>query len=135
MSDKLTIACDTKRLPDIRQFIGNVLAKNQLDEVEAHKLILAVDEICANLIIHANDSDPSKELNVIVDVKPGKIVFTIKDKGKSFDITKYKAPSMDHIVTTGRKGGLGLILVRRIMDDIQFSTEKNCNICKLVKNR
>lgn len=101
--------------------------------MESHKIILAVDEICANLIIHANNSDPSKKLNVGVDVDKNKVTFTIKDKGKTFDITKYKEPSMDHIINTGRKGGLGLILVRRIMDDIEFSTKKNYNICRLVK--
>lgn len=133
MSKKITIACDTKCLPDVRKFISDVLSKNNLDDVESHKIVLAVDEICANLIIHANNSDPDKKLNVSCEVKNDQVTCTIKDKGKTFDITKYKEPSMDHIITTGRKGGLGLILVRRIMDDIQFSTEKNYNICRLVK--
>lgn len=106
-----------------------------MDDVESHKMILAVDEICANLIIHANSSDPNKQLNVAINVNDDRIIFTIKDKGKTFDITKYKEPAMDHIISTGRKGGLGLILVRRIMDDIEFSTEKNYNICRLVKKR
>jgi len=66
-----------------------------------------------------------------VDTK--KIVFTIKDKGLAFDFTKYKEPSMDEIVSTRRKGGLGLMLVRRIMDKIEFTTEKNYNICTLIK--
>lgn len=106
-----------------------------MNEVESHKVILAVDEICANLIIHANESDATKKLSVAVDIDPKKVIFTIRDKGKTFDITQYKEPTMDKIITTGRKGGLGLILVRRIMDDIQFSTEKNYNICKLIKKR
>lgn len=117
----------------MRKFIGDILDKNHLDQVESHKIILAVDEICANLIIHANESDITKTLNVEVKVRPKEIVFQIKDKGKAFDITKYKAPSMDQIVNTRRKGGLGLILVKRIMDDIEFTTEKNYNICRLVK--
>ena len=135
MSKTITIACETKNLPKVRKFIGDILLRNELDEVESHKVILAVDEICANLIIHANHSDPSKNLEVGVDVDPANVVFTIKDRGESFDITKYKEPSMDKIINTGRKGGLGLILVRRIMDNIEFSTEKNCNICTLTKKR
>ena len=62
------------------------------------------------------------------------IQFTIKDKGISFDMSNYQEPSMSDIVSSGRKGGVGLILVKRIMDKIEFSTEKNYNICRLTKN-
>lgn len=102
--------------------------------MEGHKIVLAVDEICANLIIHANKCDPNSKLNLAIDfMVRDKVVFTIKDKGVAFDFTKYEEPSIDEIVSTQRKGGLGLILVRRIMDKIEFTTEKNCNICTLIK--
>jgi serine/threonine-protein kinase RsbW len=134
LSEKITIACDPKQLPKVRKFVGEVLSENQLEEVQTHKLILAVDEICANLIIHANKSDASKELKVSVNVLRGKkVTFTIRDTGQSFDFGKYKEPTMDEVVKTRRRGGLGLILVRRIMDKIEFTTEKNYNICRLVK--
>lgn len=134
MSEKITIACDPKQLPQVRKFVGEVLSENHLEDVQTHKLVLAVDEICANLIIHANKSDASKQLNVSVKVVPGKkVTFTIKDTGQSFDFGKYKEPTMDEVVKTRRRGGLGLILVRRIMDKIEFTTEKNYNICRLVK--
>ncbi len=134
MSEKITIACDPGCLPDVRKFVGNVLSENNLEEVQTHKLILAVDEICANLIIHANKSDASKKLKVSVKVEPGKqVTFLIHDQGTSFDFSQYKEPTMEHVVKTRRKGGLGLILVRRIMDKIEFTTEKNHNICRLVK--
>ena len=133
MTKKLTISCSKNNLPKIRKFVGEVLGENQVPEVEAHKIILAVDEVCANLIIHANRCDPSHNLDMAIKSSPDKIVFTIKDKGMAFDFTKYKEPSMDEIVSTRRKGGLGLMLVRRIMDKIEFTTEKNYNICTLIK--
>jgi len=133
LTEKLTISCEKKSLTKIRKFVGSALSKNEVAEVEAHKIVLAVDEICANLIIHANKCDPDKKLDLTIDFVRNKVVFTIKDKGIAFDFTKYKEPSMDEIVSTHRKGGLGLILVRRIMDKIEFTTEKNCNICTLIK--
>jgi len=130
---KLTISCKKDNLPKIREFVGGVLSESHMGEVEAHKIVLAVDEVCANLIIHANKCDPSHHLEMAIKVDTKKIVFTIKDKGLAFDFTKYKEPSMDEIVSTRRKGGLGLMLVRRIMDKIEFTTEKNYNICTLIK--
>lgn len=134
MTKRLTISCRKDSLPKIRKFVGGVLSENQVPDVEAHKIILAVDEVCANLIIHANKCDPTHNLDLTIKTSTDKIVFTIKDKGMAFDFTKYKEPSMDEIVSSRRKGGLGLMLVRRIMDKIEFTTEKNYNICTLIKN-
>lgn len=135
MKHKLTISCSKVNLTKIRHFVAELLGGIHLTEVEAHKLVLAVDEVCANLIIHSNQCNPTKKIDVIVDVEEQKsITFIIKDKGVSFDLNEYKEPSMDEIVTSGRKGGVGLILVKRIMDKIEFSTEKNYNICRLTKN-
>lgn len=135
MTEKLTISCKTNSLLEIRKFVGSILLKNALTEVQVHKIVLAVDEICANLIIHANKCNPKHKLLLAIEVVPHrKIIFTIKDKGMVFDFTKYEEPSLDEIISTRQKGGLGLILVRRIMDKIEFTTEKNCNICTLIKN-
>ena len=135
MANTLTISCEKANLPKIREFVSHALLNTVLSEVETHKVVLAVDEVCANLIIHANKCDPSHFLDMEIKVLPKKkVTFIIKDKGISFDFSQYQEPSMDEIVHTRRKGGLGLILVRRIMDDIEFTTEKNYNICRLVKN-
>ncbi|WP_421875000.1 ATP-binding protein [Marinoscillum sp.] len=135
MKHKLTISCSKVNLMRIRQFVAEMLNATPLTEVETHKLVLAVDEVCANLIIHSNQCNPTKKIDVIVDVKASeKITFTIKDRGVSFDMNSYQEPSMNEIITSGRKGGVGLILVKRIMDKIEFSTEKNYNICRLTKN-
>ncbi|MCP4460489.1 MAG: ATP-binding protein [Cytophagales bacterium] len=133
MTNRITISCSKDNLPKIRKFVGSVLNENKVAEVEAHKIILAVDEVCANLIIHANECNPSHNLDLTIKNDSKNIVFKIKDKGMAFDFTKYKEPSMDEIVSTRRKGGLGLMLVRRIMDKIEFTTEKNYNICTLIK--
>ena len=96
-------------------------------------MILAVDEVCANLIIHANHCDEGSHLHLTMETKPEEVEFIIKDKGVGFNINEYREPDISEIVNAKRKGGLGLMLVKRIMDQIEFSTEKNHNICKLVK--
>ncbi len=102
--------------------------------MESHKLVLAIDEVCANLIIHSNNCDPRARLELLVDFKKGdRISFVIRDRGVSFDLSRYREPSMDEIIASKRKGGLGLMLVKRIMDEIEFTTENNYNICRLIK--
>lgn len=113
--------------------MAEVLEEHHFKEIEAHKLVLAVDEVCANLIIHSNNCNPTRKIDVVVDLDPMQIIFLIKDRGIRFDFNNYAEPSMDEIISSKRKGGVGLMLVKRIMDKIEFSTEKNYNICKLTK--
>ncbi|WP_421892790.1 ATP-binding protein [Marinoscillum sp.] len=134
MENKLTISCSKQNLAKIRQFVADILDRQAIKEVEAHKLVLAVDEICANLIIHSNHCNPSHTIEVYVDFQPAdQVTFVIRDQGISFNLSTYAEPSLDEIVSSRRKGGVGLMLVKRIMDKIEFSTEKNYNICKLTK--
>lgn len=134
MKDKLTIACSKDNLVKIRRFVTEILQTHAVTEVEAHKMVLAVDEVCANLIIHSNHCNPTHSIEVLVDLRPSEqVIFVIKDKGVSFNLSTYAEPTLDEIVSSRRKGGVGLMLVRRIMDKIEFSTEKNYNICRLTK--
>ncbi|MEO9483362.1 MAG: ATP-binding protein [Ekhidna sp.] len=133
MNSKLTIGCDKNELVRVRQFTSDMLEEHKVPDLQAHKLVLAVDEVCANLIIHANDCNPDSRIEYNIIFKPKQIVFTFKDRGVGFDINEYESPSMEELVSSRRQGGLGLMLVKRIMDKIEFSTEKNHNICRLIK--
>lgn len=130
----IKISCSTSRLLEIRKFVSSVLEAHHYPEIESHKLVLAVDEVCANLIIHSNDCNPSQELELTVEYKEKEsIIFEIIDRGVSFDMNQYREPELKDLVNSKRKGGLGLMLVKRIMDKIEFKSEKNTNICRLVK--
>lgn len=119
----------------IRSFLDENLHRHNIPDIEIHKMILAIDEVCANLIIHANNCNPNEKLELAMEVRPNEgVIFIIKDHGIGFDINRYQEPELNEIVSAKRKGGLGLMLVKRIMDKIEFSTEKNYNICTLVKN-
>ena len=133
MSKKLIIGCDKSELIKIRRFTSNMLEVHCVPEDQAHKLVLAVDEVCANLIIHANHCNPCSRIEFDIAFRPKKIVFTFRDGGDRFDINKYESPSMENLISGRKQGGLGLMLVKRIMDKIELSTEKNCNICQLIK--
>ena len=134
MNRSITIPCSKSKLESVREFISGILAHYEFSEIDSHKIILAIDEVCANLIIHSNNCNPRESLQVAIDFIPKKsITFIIKDSGLTFDITQYKEPSMKEIVSSQRKGGIGLMLVKRIMDKIEFSQENNYNICRLTK--
>ena len=134
MKHRIIIPCEKEKLESVRVFVQRHLDKYGLSEIESHKLVLAIDEVCANMIIHSNNCDPNESLELEMMYKKNQnIIFVIRDKGESFDINAYNEPSMQEIISSKRKGGLGLMLVKRIMDKIEFTTENNYNICRLTK--
>ncbi|MEP0366661.1 MAG: ATP-binding protein [Cyclobacteriaceae bacterium] len=134
MNKKLSISCSKSNLLKIRQFVTDILTSYEVQELEAHKIILAVDEVCANLIIHSNNCNPNHKIEVeIKHPSTSKLVFIIRDSGISFNYKAYHEPSIEDIISSKRKGGVGLMLVKRIMDEVEFSKDKNCNICRLTK--
>ena len=134
MKYSFKVSCTKNKLRLIRDFIGKTLQKHDLPEIEINMLVLAVDEVCANLMIHSHGCNPDDfiELKVKVQDKQS-VTFDIVDKGEGFNILKYSEPTLTEIVKNKKKGGMGLMLVRRIMDDIEFRPSKNYNTYRLYK--
>jgi len=104
-----------------------------MSEIEQHQVILAVEEVCANLIIHSHDCNSKEYIDLNVISSPALIVFEILDFGKGFNILEYQEPELSQVIKSKRKGGLGIILIKRIMDKIEFESFENKNICRLYK--
>jgi serine/threonine-protein kinase RsbW len=133
-SNQLKVPCRKEKLKEVRVFVENLLKKQGIPEVEANQLVLAVDEVCANLMIHSHNCDPRKHIGIQIIVKRGKeVVFEISDYGVGFNFCHYKEPSIEDIIKQKKKGGVGLMLVKRIMDDMEFIRKHNRNVYRLVK--
>ncbi|ADR21844.1 hypothetical protein MATR_05230 [Marivirga tractuosa] len=133
MKFNLKVYCEKTRLRDIRGFITEKLKAYVHDDLEINQMVLAVDEICANLIIHSNYCNANETINLEVSVEKDGITFEISDEGEKFDINNYKEPSIQEVVQTKKKGGIGLMLVRRIMDKVEFVNKEQKNTCILHK--
>ena len=134
MEYKFKVPCSKNKLGDIREFLQRVLSENAIPEVTVNTLILAVDEVCANLIIHSHNCNPDDHIELKVKVTGNsEITFDIIDRGDGFNISDYQEPLISDIVKQKRKGGIGLMLVRRIMDEIELIQGKKKNVYRLHK--
>ncbi len=129
----LRVYCEKTRLKDIREFVTEKLRPYTHNELEINQMVLAVDEVCANLIIHSNYCNASEAIHLNVIVENKGVTFEITDEGQKFDFSDYKEPSIQEVVTAKKKGGIGLMLVKRIMDKVEFSSDNDKNKCVLFK--
>ncbi len=134
MKYKYKVGCSIENLKGIRQFVRDSLQDYPVDEVMLGEIVLALDEMCSNLMIHAHQCNPDNVLELIVNTdKKNVLVFKIVDDGKTFDINEFDEPTLDRIVHQKRKGGLGIRLVKSIMDSVDYTKQSGKNICILTK--
>jgi serine/threonine-protein kinase RsbW len=134
MNYRYNIACSLSNLKGIRDFVRNTLNENHVPELQISAIVLALDEMCSNLMIHAHHCNPEHFLELHIN-HPGQgtYVFEIIDDGSVFDINQFAEPGMDNLIHEKRKGGLGIRLVKSIMDKIEYTSEGGKNICRLTK--
>jgi serine/threonine-protein kinase RsbW len=134
MSYQYNISCSLENLKGMRDFIRKSLRSHVASDVELNEIILALDEMCSNLMIHAHHCNPNHHLEMSIDVpQRGKVVFEIMDDGEMFDINRFHEPDLGNLIHEKRKGGLGIRLVKSIMDEVQYTTRGGRNVCRLSK--
>jgi serine/threonine-protein kinase RsbW len=133
MIEKLNIGCSTENLKEIRRFVHHTLSKLSLPDHDIDMMVLAVDEICANRIIHSNQNDNSRKIEILIEDFSDGVSFNISDQGIFYDPTGRKDPSLEQLVQEKRKGGIGLMLVKKIMDSIEVKYENPTTTFKLYK--
>ncbi len=135
MNYKSKVGCSIENLKDVRDFIRGSLKNHPIPDLEISQIVLALDEMCSNLIIHAHHCNPDDLFELTIHVEKDKpLVIELIDDGTVFDINEFTTPAIDNIIHEKRKGGLGIRLVKSIMDKIEYKKYKGRNVCRLVKS-
>ena len=97
-------------------------------------LTLAIEEAVANVMEYAypEGSRGSIEINAILH--DGQLSFSIKDCGTPFDPTKVKETDITLSAEERKIGGLGIHLIRNIMDSVEYHYDNSQNVLTLTKN-
>ena len=116
----LTVPSATENLALIRDFVVNVGSQAGLGDDDVAKLELAVDEACANVIEHAHGHDSNKEVTVRATFDAVALRIEVVDEGEGFDPTVVPATSVEQMVHDRRTGGLGLRVMKSLMDEVSY---------------
>jgi serine/threonine-protein kinase RsbW len=119
-ASRLTIPSDTARLGEVRDFVSAVALRSGCSDRTCTELELAVDEACTNVIRHAYASTPGQTIEISVEWNADSITVTLVDRGSPFDPTSVPAPDIRAAVASGRRGGLGLQIMRMLMDEVEY---------------
>jgi len=117
----------------IGRFNDEVLARlgGKVPQQAVHDLMVVFDELLTNVVMHAEQAAGPIE----VELNRGRSVVgaTIRYLAVEFDPTTWRAGPAGMTVATSRIGGLGIQLVRRLMDDFRYEYIDGHNIVIVAK--
>ena len=125
---------DIKQIPQLAEFVETVAGMVHLDTGLTMSLNLALEEAVTNVIMYAYPEGSDGLVDIEAVIHNDVLKFIISDSGKPFDPTA--APEADITLDVDERpiGGLGIFLVRNIMDTVFYKREDGKNILTMTKN-
>jgi len=125
--------------PAKREYVGEV--KQKITEIckqhdfiykDLNNLLIVLDEACSNIIRHAY-KDSEGDMQFEIAVRQRGMYITVIDKGKTFNWKHFRTPNLNHYVDIGKKGGLGLWIIRKLTNKSSYKRTDRGNELHLVK--
>jgi len=98
-----------------------------------HDMYVAIEELVSNVIRHGGRPGIRPRVTVSAALTPGTLRVTVADNGPAFDPLSVPAPDLTQPIETRDIGGLGIHLVRSLMDDVQYRRQHGRNHVRLRK--
>jgi len=128
----LKLLAKIEHLPQWMQFIADCAQEHGLPSKRIREIELALEEVLVNVCQYAYPEDDGEvEITCTVDAQQ-RFIIDIVDRGIPFDPLSFEEPNLMADLDSRQVGGLGLFLVRRLMDDVSYRREDDQNIMKLI---
>lgn len=118
-------------VPEIDRFI----AENGVDSKAAYALLLVVEEIVLNLINHGKQRLRTNEIRISVEATAAEIALAIEDDGTPFDPRSAPPPNFPENLEQAVPGGVGLHLVRTLVDRLEYDSNDRRNRLEVLIRR
>lgn len=129
----LTIPAQLEQLAEVRHFVLDAAARLACDDETIDDLILATDEAVTNIIVHGYQKQTG-QIQVTVGQQPGACVVVLQDNAPAFNPDNAPKPDITAPLETRPLGGLGVHLIRTLMDEMHYRQNENgANELTLVK--
>ena len=111
------------------------LEEIKVDHKKIYQINLALEEILVNISKYAYPGNEGViDISFEISDNPKQLKVVIKDKGKDFNPLEKEDPDLDESVEKRKIGGLGIYIVKNMVDDIKYQRLNNENILEFIKN-
>jgi serine/threonine-protein kinase RsbW len=131
----LTFPADFNYLDEIREFVGEIARRAGFSEKDIYSIQLAADEAASNVIEHAYAGYSNATFELSCDFEKDRLIITVLDHGEPFDPSKVPLPDLKADLSDRKIGGLGIYLMRKLMDEVRYEVTEAGNRLTLIKRK
>ena len=134
MKHEKTMQASLESIPEITGWVDQLLTKAGCTVKARRQIDVALDEILSNIARYAYpDGEGSMTVEIDMDEETGLLCLTFRDEGIPFDPLGKEEPDVTLGVRERAVGGLGIFLVKKMMDKVSYRREGKEKILSLYK--
>ena len=132
----LLIATDLDELQKVNAAIEELAEEENWSPDVTFQIGLAVEELGVNIVNYGHNDDKAHEIKIVISSEDEAITIEIEDDGHAFNpLVDAPEPDLEAEVEDRTGGGLGIYLVRSMMDEVHYQRQEDKNCLTLVKRR
>jgi anti-sigma regulatory factor (Ser/Thr protein kinase) len=130
-----TFPADARYLGEALDFIRKTMKDAGVADDAAGRVELAAEEVFVNIALYAyKGNEPRGDISIRCDASPETVFLEFADGGTPFNPLERKAPDISLAAEEREPGGLGIFMIRKIMDAIEYRREEGKNVLSMSKN-
>jgi len=122
-------------LDEIREFVGGIARAGGFSDKDVYNIQLATDEAASNIIEHAYENVSDGTLDLSCEMKGDLLMIVLIDHGESFDPSEIPLPDLKADLSDRKIGGLGIFLMRKLMDEVHYEANSPTGNVLTMKKR
>ena len=126
---RMTIGPDPGQTAGVREAFAAFAEVHKVPPTIRRSVGVALDELLTNAFAHGS----AVEVSVEAEVSSDRLCVTLRDDGKPFNPLELAVPDTGLSVEERKVGGLGIHLVRQMMDDVVYQRQNERNVITLTK--
>ena len=130
---RLVVQNELAELERLAEFLSQFGTEHNLSEDLSFELNLALEEIFCNIVKHGYQDEACHQITVSLALSEGTVSLSVADDAPAFNPLEAPEPILDRPLEDRPIGGLGIHIVRRVMEDVEYRREGDRNILLMKK--
>jgi serine/threonine-protein kinase RsbW len=133
IEERASVPGDAAQLPVLTGFLQAFWAARALPVAQALTFELALEELFVNVVMHGSQGARPARVEVTLGLAGRRLTMTVQDDGPAFDPTALAVPDVTAALAERPIGGLGVFLIRQMMDEVNYERVGAFNRLQMTK--
>lgn len=133
MSKNILINNNLSEIERLSKAVAAFGKKNNLSSEVIYDVRLALEEVVSNIINYGFEDNYEHQISIEMNLQGETLTMKIKDDGKPFNPLEVKSTNLEKPFDEREIGGMGIYIVRKLMDNILYKREEGNNVLQLTK--